>query len=283
MAGRPKMTEDEKARAKAAREAAKSGAGAAADRAEARSTNGKTNPAPKPAPTAARVNSDDLDREEKALFHRHLPLVVAARKAVAEATNHLRTLYKGAKAEGNFTKADFDTAIGLETAEKEARERAKIARQLRIAQIMGSSLGAQLDMFLEPDRTPASEIAFQEGEKDAMQNVSGGARPKYDPSTEQYREYMRGFHSASEKRINAGISKLHPEVEKDAERVAAEKATVDQQKAVDAKAFEKPTPEEAKPDADEIPANPTPSPASGVPMTRAQFKAQEAARKAAEG
>lgn len=266
---RPKMSEEEKAAAKAAREAAADGAADAADRAEARSANGKAKPATATAPKPS-ANTDDLDREEKALFLHHRPLIEAAKTAVASATGHLRNLYKKAKAEGNFTKADFDTAAAIETAEKEARERAKIARQLRIAKIMGSSLGNQLDMFLEPDRTPATEIAAGEGERDAIENKP--AKPKYDPSTEQFRSYMTAYHGVSEKRIKDGIGKKDPEAAEMAEKETATKVKVDTQKAEDDKAFaevDKPVEETVKP-----------VPQSGTPMTRAQFKAQQEAQKA---
>lgn len=268
MAGRPKMTEAQKEAARQAREDAKANAGAKADKAEARA-GGKAGAfaVAKPQSTA---NTDDLDREEKALFLNHLPLVKKARERIASATSEIRLLYKRAKAEGGFTKADFDTAIAVETAENEARERAAIARKLRIAQIMGSSLGAQLDMFLEPDRTPAADNAFAEGEADAMQNKP--ARPKYDPSTEQARKYLEGFHSVSEKLIKDGIGKLDPEASKAAERAAKVNVETDLQKARDAKAFDQ-EPNGGSGEAADAVSPPNPA------MTRSQFKAQQEAAK----
>lgn len=266
MAGRPRMTGDQKAAAKAAREAAKAGAGAAADRAEARSASTAKPAVEVPKPKAPpRSGNPELDQEEKALFLQHLPIIKRLRGLLNTANSNLRLAYKKAKAEAAFTKADFDTAIAVETAENEARERAKIARQLKIAKIMGSSLGAQLDMFLEPDRTPAADRAFEEGESDAMQNIP--ARPKYDPSTEQYRQYLSGFHSVSEKLVKGGIGQLHPEVEADVKDQEAKKAEIDAAKARDAKAFG---------DFDnQVAENVNAAPSSGVPMTRAQFKAQQ--------
>lgn len=274
---RPKMSEQQKQAAKEARDAAKANAGDAADRAEARSANGKTQkpPAAAAAPSTS-VNTDDLDREEKALFLHHMPLIKAAKEALNTANGHLRNMYKKAKAEGNFTKADFDTAFALETAEKEARERAKIARQLKIARIVGSSMGNQLEMFLEPDRTPAVDIAREEGERDAL--AKQPAKPKYDPSTEQYRSYMEAWHHANAGTVKDGIKRLDPEIEKHAEQSAKDKAKADQQRAQDDKAFaqsDKPAAENDKP------ADPPPVPQSGTPMTRAQFKAQQEAARAA--
>lgn len=285
MAGRPKMTEAQKEAAKAEREAAKTAAAAGAkgkaDKAEARS--GAAKPSAAAAKPQTTGNTDDLDREEKALFLHHMPLIKAARDRVASATGDLRNLYKKAKAEGNFTKADFDTAFALETAEKEAKARARIARELKIARIVGSSMGNQLDLFLEPDRTPAADNAFAEGERDAMQNLP--AKLKYDPSTEQARKYLEGYHSVSAKRVKEGIGKLDPEDGTMADQDAKAKAKSDQQKAQDAKAFEqsdKPNGEGDKPAPETGNAEPPAAPASGTPMTRAQFKAEQEKKKAAE-
>jgi hypothetical protein len=275
MMARPKMTEQQKADAKAAREAAKAGAPAAADRAEARAASKKPpTDAPK-APVAPRGVNPEFDQEEKALFLQFMPEVRKLRELLATANSNLRNKYKSAKAQGGFTKADFDTAFALETAEKEAKERAAIARKLKVAKMCGSSLGNQLDMFLEPDRTPIADRAFEEGESDAMQNIA--ARPSYDPSTEAYRRYLEGFHSVSERRIKEGMGTLHSEVEADEIEKAKHQAEMDALKARDAKAFEGYDQEAAGAAA----MSPVPSPSSGVPMTRAQFKAQPEASKAA--
>lgn len=288
MAGRPKMTEAQKAAAKADREAAKAGTGAAADRAEARSQNGKAPTTAAPA-VSKRIDNPELDQEEKALFLNHMPKIKVAKEAVATATANLRNLYKKAKAEGGFEKADFDYAFELETAEKEAKARAKIARNLKIAKIVGSDLGAQLDMFLEPVRVPAADRAYEEGRAAAMKNEP--ARPKYDPSTEQSRKYLEGYHSVSADRVKEGIGKLDPEAAALADKEVAGKVEADTQRAQDAKTFDKPAgdavadipggdkpaPETVKPSG----GVPNDAPKSGTPLTRAQFKAQEDAKKAA--
>lgn len=261
----------------------------AADRAEARSKNKPKADAPsaEPGPKVVKSANPELDQEEKALFLNHMPKIKAAKEAVNTATANLRNLYKKAKAEGGFEKADFDYAFELETAEKEAKARAKIARNLKIAKIVGSDLGAQLDMFLEPVRVPAADRAYEEGRTDAMQGKP--ARPKYDPSTEQARKYLEGWHSVSADRVKDGIGKLDPEAAEMADKDAQTKAETDLQRAEDAKTFEKPagdagadfpgdTKPTAAPDAVKPPAD---APKSGTPMTRAQFKAQQEAQKAA--
>lgn len=309
-AGRPKLSDEEKARRKADRDAAKANAPAAADRAEARANGNKPAPQAEKAAQAAKPerNTDDIDREQASLLKQYMPLVVAARAAVAKYSGELRALYKKAKAEGGFEKADFDTAIATQTAEAEARARAKIARQLQVAKWMGSDLGTQYDMFNAPSALSSIDRAKQEGIADAENNKSGGAKPAYDPATPEYAAYMDGFHSVSERRVQEGIKPLHPEVKADQEAKAAKEAAIEQQKAKDADAFDGGDKTAAIPDnplgagdkangGSDKPATyppgaagsaptisaPTAQPQSGAPMTRAQFKAQQEAKRAEGG
>lgn len=239
----------------------------------------KTAATPKPAatPKAPKNFNSEIDAEEKALFLRHRPLVDRAVEAVGTAVSNLRKLYKTAKAEGGFTKADFDYARALETVEKEKVERAKIARQLKIAKFIGSDLGAQLDMFMEPSRVPAVDRAAEEGQRDSMEGKT--ASPSYDPSTPQYRSYMDAYHADQEKRIKSGIkpTEAAQEVAEDEKKKTETKLITKAQKEADAKAF-------AEAEAKKAAANaPAPKPQSGVPMTRSEFNAaRNKAREEAE-
>ena len=226
---------------------------------------------PAPAPKAAKHYNSEIDAEEKALFLRHRPVIEAAISKVNTAVSNLRTLYKTAKAEGGFAKADFDYARQLETAEQEAKTRAKIARNLLIAKYVGSDLGAQLDMFLEPSRVDSSERATEEGQRDSMEGKT--AKPSYDPSTPQYRAYMDAYNADQEKRIKGGITKLEPADDNaDADRIkkADTRIITKAQKDADAKALA---------DAEAKRAAPPMVPKSGVPMTRSEFRAQQEAAK----
>lgn len=161
------------------------------------------------------------NEEDKALFKHHNPKIQAQKAAVATAVSELRKLYKTAKADG-FEKADFDTATQLETPEKEAKTKARIARQLQVAQFLDADLGQQLDMFLEPSRVPAVDRAYNEGQNAAMQHLA--AKPGYDMATEQHREYMRGYHEVQTKQLKAGIGKTaaaEPEPPKQAEKATS--------------------------------------------------------------
>ena len=201
---------------------------------------------------APRFNSGGEDDEARALFLHHLPKIAEAKDKVAKATADLRNAYKRAKGD-NFVKADFDVAFEIQGAEGEKAKKAAIARELTIAKWLGCDLGAQLDLFMMESAVPAEDRAFEEGKTDAMQNKA--ARPSYDPSVPQYKRYMEGFHSVSEARINGGIKPLDKDVET--------KAEVETQRARDAKAFD--------------------PPASGVAMTRAEFKKQQEAKQGVAG
>ena len=108
-------------------------------------------------------------------------------------------------------------------------------------------------MFLEPSRVPAADHAYEEGKMDSMQGKT--AKPSYDPSTEQYRMYMQGFHDDTARRVKEGIKKpTEPKVGDKKVITKAEK-----------EAAAKPAPE---------------APKSGVAMTRSEFMAQQAAKKA---
>lgn len=232
-----------------------------ANRAEARSTKAPkadTAKAPKAAkpdkPAAAspqngKASNDDQDR---ALFLNHLPKVAELKKAVADATNNLRRRYKEAKSDG-FVKSDFDEALLMQGAEGEKVKKAAIARSLKIARWLGMDLGAQLDMFEQDERVPAADRSYEEGKSAAM--LGKTLNCDYAPETEQYRKFAEGWH-AGQAIVASGFKKLKPEVAEDVEKTAKDKAKVQQQKAVDEKAFD--------------------APASGVAMTRAEFEAQKA-------
>jgi hypothetical protein len=228
------------------------------------------------APDAKKPNSLTAeDAQQRALFigkGGHLETIRGLKSKLETANSNLRAAYKKAKADG-FEKSDFEYAFQLEAKEggldpeKEAKTKARIARNLTIAKFLGSALGTQLDFFLEPDRTPAVETAYDEGVQASMKGET--AKPGYDPSTPQHAEYMRGYHDDQEKRVKNGIGKLHPAVAEDQVETAKVKAKTKAQKEADAKAFEAPA---------DVAAPPV---TSGVAVSRVQFLAQQKASEAA--
>lgn len=222
----------------------------------------------KPAPRAASKNHP-LDPQEKALFHHHLPKVEAQRKKVATAVSDLRTLYKTAKADG-FAKSDFDFAIEMRDAEKEKRAQAAIARQLVIARFMDAKLGDQLDLFLEDARIPATDKAYEQGQSDSMKGVT--AKPSYAPESPQHQAYMKGYHDDQESRIKGGIKKKA----EDAGDGRPKGSSPPKQPKVETRAASKAL--AGVPPAEE-PVE-IPPPASGVPLSRSAYLAQQAQEQA---
>lgn len=222
----------------------------------------------KAAPAAAAkaaVGHNSADPKLRELFLQHKGLVDKAQQQLNSANGKLRAAIKAAKVDG-FSSDQFKVARQLETPEGEAEFKAKVGKQLQAAQFIGSSLGSQLDMFLEPDRTDSADRAYDEGQKASMENVA--AVPAYAPGTKQYESYMKGFHDHQ-----AGISKGFKTVDKGANGKSSEKAQKPPRASAAAK---EPAPTPPAAGAAEPPP-PAAAPSSGQPLSRAEYnRLQEA-------
>lgn len=155
-------------------------------------------------PKEAGSKSNSVDPEKRQLFLADKEAYAKASEKLKKAQAAVRTLGKTIKADG-FSMRQIKLSIQLETPEGEADFKASVANDLLAAQYVGAAIGSQLSMFMEPDRTPAVDIAYDEGQRASMENKA--AKPKYDPNTEQHRRYMQGFHDHQSK-IAEGIGKL---------------------------------------------------------------------------
>lgn len=197
------------------------------------------------AKAAVGLPGSDPKKREKFLYFS--PKYALLKKRAASVNGELRNLLKEADKDG-FTKGQFEVAALVSTPEGEAKVRERIGKELEAAQFVGSMLGTQLSLFNEPDRTPAVDRAYSEGQAAAMQNIA--AVPPYAPDTEQFRAFMKGFHDHS-------ASIVADKLKKKTEPPKAPKAD---------KAAKAP------------PAAPPPAPGNVVPMTRSQMLAQEQAQ-----
>jgi len=160
-----------------------------------------------------------LDPETRALFMQDLGEYERLLDAVGKAQAKLRRHGKTIKADG-FTMAQIKFAIQCKTPEGEKAARAVIANNLLAAAYTGADIGEQLSLFLDEPRVPAVDRAYKEGEAAAAANEP--AKPGYDPSTAQYRQYMEGYHAEQARQLKGGIkpldkgSKLITKAEKDA-------------------------------------------------------------------
>jgi len=146
-----------------------------------------------------------IDPEKRALFLSDLRKWQALDKAAKSASAKRRAHEKVIKSDG-FHLEQIKLGDKLETPEGEAEFRMKTANQLIAAQYVGAAIGQQLALFLEPDRTPAVDRAYDEGTQDSMDGKT--AHPSYDPSTPQHAQYMEGYHAETERRLKAGIKQL---------------------------------------------------------------------------
>ncbi|HWW61839.1 MAG TPA: hypothetical protein VN181_10765 [Thermoanaerobaculia bacterium] len=219
-----------------------------ADASKTDATSEKPAKPPKPDKNAPRASNDDQDR---ALFLHNLPKIgkLIADKDAAVAA--LRNAYKQAKADG-FAKADFDEAFKMQGHEGEKVKKDAIKRSLRIARWLGMDLGAQLDMFEQDARVPAVDRAYEEGKSQAMQGIS--LKCDYAQETEQYRTFAAGWHHG-QAILSKGFKQLHPEVAEDEKQKLIKKQEREAAQAKDAAAFD--------------------APASGVAMTREEYKRQQ--------
>ena len=156
-------------------------------------------------PKEAGSKSNSVDPEKRALFLADKESYAKAAEKLKKAQAAVRTLGNTIKADG-FSMRQIKLSIQLETPEGEADFKASVANDLLAAQYVGAAIGSQLAMFIDSvDRTPAVDIAADEGTKDAMEHRV--ARPKYDPSTPQSKAYLDAYHAEQGRQVKAGITK----------------------------------------------------------------------------
>lgn len=161
----------------------------------------------KPAAQVAGANSVDRDTQNLARVHRDK--YVALRAAQLKAGAAMKNLGKVIKADG-LTMRQIKLMVDLSTPEGEAAFKANVANDLLAAQWQGAAIGAQLQLFMEPDRTPSVDIAYESGVQDSMDGKS--AVSPYDPSLPQTQAYLKGHADDQERRMKNGFKqKAEPE------------------------------------------------------------------------
>lgn len=155
----------------------------------------RTNPAaPGAASAEAGHNSERpelTENEKRELFASHRTAWNGWKAKLAVVKAQEREMKEALKNDG-FTVKEMQIADLLIEVHGEAKVKSEIEERLRVARWIGHPLGAQLDMFAQPDRMPAVERAYEEGKTCSIEGRT--ARPDYDPSTPQYRSFMAGYH-----------------------------------------------------------------------------------------
>jgi hypothetical protein len=165
-------------------------------------------------PPTQTIGSNSMDPQRRELFlsdkNRFAALLEAKQKAAGELTKFKKTIK-----EDGFTVRQIELALMLETPEGEASVRLEMQQMLLAAQYIGAPIGKQLDLLLEPDRTPAVDMAADEGQRDAME--SKPFQPGYAEGTPQRESYTKAFYAEQERQIKAGIKPTEPTVDERAE------------------------------------------------------------------
>lgn len=178
----------------------------------------------KPAPQVAGSNSVDRDKQRLAVVHRDA--YIRRKAAVSKANRDMAALKKLIKGD-NFTVKQITIMADLQTPEGEAAVKLSVAQTLEAARWASNPLGAQLEMFMEPDRTPAVDQAREDGIRAAMEGKS--LKPPYDPSTPQYSAFAEAWHGEQERMMKKGLKKLGEDTEKElqSDRASTMKANRD--------------------------------------------------------
>ena len=138
-------------------------------------------------------SADDRSSDEiRALFLQHRGPWIAAQANLTMAKKRVADVVAALK-QDKFTKKQFELADALDTISGEARITSEVSDRLQVARWLGHPMGAQMDLFNEPDRTPIIDRAYDEGKAASMANKP--AKPgNYAPGTDAYAAYLEGFH-----------------------------------------------------------------------------------------
>lgn len=157
----------------------------------------------------ARTIEDLSEQERQALFFDHLrkaePLF-EAKKAAAQA---IKTAKAIAEEEGVSWK-DIELALKAKTPEGEAKLRAEVERQQRVARWMGVSIGTQADMFDDEANGDRAARARAEGQRAGMAGQPCKPPDHYAPGSDAYTAWCDGHADGNEALGRATFKRAAP-------------------------------------------------------------------------
>lgn len=144
------------------------------------------------------------DEQSQALFFQHKRHYETALAKKKETDAAFRNVCKQAKAElGADAVLSIKDAILLESEDGDAKLRAEIERQLKIARWMNMPFGQQAELFTDAsDPRPATERAYAEGKKAGMEGLPN--KPPHAPDVPQFKEWARGWQEGQAAIFNIG-------------------------------------------------------------------------------
>lgn len=170
----------------------------------------------------AKAASRLTDNEERELFARHRStwLVLTSQQKLLD---EKFSKAKGAIKADGFKVLHMRIADDLASPKGEKKVHADVKDRLWVARMIGHALGRQMDFFDQPDRTPAVDRAYQEGRTASIENQPRQCT-QYHETTEQFREFMRGYNDHQEElvaRVGRGGGELPEEAPFDTEAAPA--------------------------------------------------------------
>lgn len=156
--------------------------------------------------------------QERELFARHRETWKAAQNQQKLLDEKFAKIKGAIKADG-FKVLHMDIADDYMTPKGEKKVHGHIRDRLWVAQMIGHALGRQMDLFDQPDRTPAADRAYEEGKTASIENQPRQCT-QYHETTEQFREFMRGYNDHQEElvaRVGRGGGELPQEAPFDTE------------------------------------------------------------------
>lgn len=193
----------------------------------------------------AAVGSNSVDPKVRELFQHHLTKVRALKRRLASVNGDLRNALKVAKGDG-FLKPQFDLAImvqeadGTENVEGVEKLRERMRRDQAALLYIGSSMGTQFTLDLQTQAAPSEDESIKVA-------AEAGKRASQQNNKADPRDY-----APNSGPYEAYMAAFH---DNEATKLKGMKST----------------------NGGGVPAD---APASGQPMTRAQFRAQQEALKA---
>jgi hypothetical protein len=96
----------------------------------------------------------------------------------------------------------------LGSPQAEAKVQGEVTDRLQVAQWVGHPMGAQMDLFAQPDRTPAVDRARAAGKIASMEDKP--RKPPHSPETEQAAAWYAGY-DAHQHDLHKGFKKTKPD------------------------------------------------------------------------
>jgi hypothetical protein len=106
---------------------------------------------------------------------------------------------------GPTAAADIEDLIAADEPGGEKALLAEVERKLGVLALLGR--GAQLDLFRQPDRTPAEDLAYEHGFAAGAEGAT--RKPPHDPSVPQYTRWTEGWNDG-QAALASAFKKLEP-------------------------------------------------------------------------